>query len=139
MFTFFCLREPPCWMSFPVEVDTKLREGLMSSRVFICEESTQIICIHHTPNFEPCLDLTYNILSGHISATVRICIAANDYVLLHNCDISIDSYSPVNKFYSFIIFSLLKCLVLILNLYMQFLYLRCYFLYLNIIWTLTLL
>ena len=30
-------------MSFPVEVDTKLCEGLMSSRVFICEHSTQII------------------------------------------------------------------------------------------------
>ena len=26
-------------------------------------------------------------------------------IILHNCDISIDSYSPVNKFYSFIIFS----------------------------------
>ena len=40
-------------MSFPVEVDTKLREGLhsMSSRVFICEHSTQIICTHHTPTF----------------------------------------------------------------------------------------
>ena len=61
------------------------------------------------------------------------------YVLLHNCDISIDSYSPVNKFYSFIMFNLLNCLVLILKLYMQFLSLRCYFLYLNIILTLTLL
>ena len=44
------------------------------------------------------------------------------YVLLHNCGISIDSCSPVNKFDSFIIFSLLinafilllNCLVLIL-------------------------
>ena len=53
--------------------------------------------------------------------------------ILHNCHISIYSYSPVNKFYSFIIFSLLNCLVLMLNLYMQFLSLRCYFLYLNII------
>ena len=35
-------------------------------------------------------------------------------------------------------FSLLNCLVLILILYMQFLSLRCYFRYLNIIWTLTL-
>ena len=34
-------------------------------------------------------------------------IVATDYynVLLHNCAISIDSYSPINKFYSFIIFS----------------------------------
>ena len=30
-------------------------------------------------NFEPCLDLTYNILTGHISATVRIWIASTDY------------------------------------------------------------
>ena len=37
------------------------------------------------------------------------------------------------------IFSLLNCPVLILNFYMQFLSLRYYFLYLNIIWTLTLL
>ena len=51
--------------------------------------------------------------------------------VLHNCDISIDSYSPVNKFYSFISFSLLNCLVLILYLYMHFLSLRCYFLYLH--------
>ena len=51
------------------------------------------------------------------------------------------SYSPVNKCYSFIIFSLLinavivllKCLVLILYVYMHFLSLTCYFLYLNII------
>ena len=33
-------------------------------------------------------------------------IFSTDYdVLLHNCTISIDSYSPINKFYSFIIFS----------------------------------
>ena len=34
-------------------------------------------------NFEPCphLTLTYNILSGHISATVRIWIAATDYYM----------------------------------------------------------
>ena len=50
------------------------------------------------------------------------------YVFLHNFAISIDSYSPVNKFYSFIIFSLLinlvilllNCLVLILYLYIHF-------------------
>ena len=44
------------------------------------------------------------------------------YVLFYNCAISIDSYSPINKFYSFIVFSLLinavilllDCLVLIL-------------------------
>ena len=37
-------------MSFPVMVDTKCREGSMSSRVFICEQSTRIICTRHTPN-----------------------------------------------------------------------------------------
>ena len=75
-------------------------------------------------NFKPCLDLTliYNILSGHISATVRIWIAAADYcIILHNYDISIDSYSPVNKFHIFIIFSLLNCLVLIFSLLKHYL------------------
>ena len=51
------------------------------------------------------------------------------YSLLHNCAISIDSYSPINKIYTFIIFSLLinvvilllNCLVLIFYLYMHFL------------------
>ena len=76
-----------------------------------------------------------------------IWIAATDYhVLLHNCAISIDSYSPINKFYGFIIFFillinvvilLLNCLVLIPYLCINFLSLRCYFIYLNItcIWT----
>ena len=65
------------------------------------------------------------------------------YALLQNYAISIDSYSPINKFYSFIFFSLLInavillliCLGLVLYLYIHFLSLRCYFLYLNIIWT----
>ena len=75
-----------------------------------------------------------------------IWIAATDYynALLHNCGFSIDSYSPINiKFYSFVIFSvlintvilLMNCLVLILYLYIHFLSLRCYFLYINIIWS----
>ena len=75
-----------------------------------------------------------------------IWIAATDYyILLYNCAISIDSYSPVNKFYRFIIFGLLfngvillfNCLVLILYLKSlhTFFSLRHYFLYLNIIWT----
>ena len=49
------------------------------------------------------------------------------YVLLYNCAISIDSYTPVNKIYCFAIFSLLiiavilllKCLDLILYLFIQ--------------------
>ena len=39
-------------MSFPVMVDTKCREGSMSSQVFICEQSTRIICTRHTPSEE---------------------------------------------------------------------------------------
>ena len=73
-------------------------------------------------------------------------IAATDYynfALLHSFAIFIDSYSLVNKFYSSIIFSLLtnavilllNCLVLTPYLYLHFLSLRCYFLYLNIIWS----
>ena len=49
---FFRLREPLYWMLFPVKVDTKLREDSMSSRVFICEHLTRIICTPHTPNYE---------------------------------------------------------------------------------------
>ena len=95
-------------------------------------------------NFERRLNLTetYNILSRHISATVRIWIAATDYYMYFYIIVIFPLTainSPVNKFYSFIIFSLLNCLVLILNLYMHFLSLRCSFFYLNIIWTLTLL
>ena len=64
------------------------------------------------------------------------------YALLHNCAFSIDRYSPINKFYSFIIFSLLinavilllDCLVLLFYLYIHFLFLslRCYFHYLTL-------
>ena len=80
-----------------------------------------------------------------VSDDKDIWIAATDYhnILLHHCAISIDTYSPVNKFYSIIIFSrlinpvilLLNCLVLILHLYIHFLSPRHYFLCLNIIWT----
>ena len=64
------------------------------------------------------------------------------YAPLNSFAISFDSYSSVNKFYCFIISSLLinavilllNYLVLILYLYIRFLSLRCYFLYLNIIW-----
>ena len=56
-----------------------------------------------------------------ISKLIIICI-------LHNCTISIDSYTPINEFYSFVIFSLvinaftlqLKYLFLILYLYINF-------------------
>ena len=33
-------------------VDTKLRKGLMSSRFFVREQSTQIICTRHTPTYD---------------------------------------------------------------------------------------
>ena len=63
--------------------------------------------------------------------------------ILHNCAISIDSSSPINKFYSVIIFSLLinaailllNFLVLTVYLYIHFLALKSYFIHLNIIWT----
>ena len=74
-----------------------------------------------------------------------IWIAVTDYynVLLHNCAIFIDSFSPINNFYSFVIFSLLiyavtlllNCLVLMPYLNLHFLSLRRYCLYLNIICT----
>ena len=49
--------------------------------------------------------------------TKDIWIAGIDfYALLHSNTISIDSFSPINKFYSFIIFSLLiNAVILILN------------------------
>ena len=50
---FFHLREPPYWMLFPVMVDTKLCEGAMSVQIFVCEQSTWIICTPQTPNIEP--------------------------------------------------------------------------------------
>ena len=79
-----------------------------------------------------------------------IWIAATDYYMYFYIHVivlfSIDIYSPVNKFYSVIIFSLLinvvilllNCLVLIVYLYIHFLSLKHYFLYLNISWTLVL-
>ena len=65
------------------------------------------------------------------------------YVTLHNCAMSIDMSTLINKFYSFIIFSLLinavilllNCLVAIPYLYIHFPSLRHHFLYLKIIWT----
>ena len=55
---------------------------------------------------------------------------------LHNCAISIGSYTPINKFYRFVMFSLpinavillMNCLVLMLYHYMHFLSLSWYFL-----------
>ena len=49
-------------------------------------------------------------------------IAAINYcnALLHNCAISMDSYSPINKFYSSIIFSLLiNAVILLLDIYLD--------------------
>ena len=38
------------------------------------------------------------------------------YVLLYNCTVSIDSYTPIDKFYCFKIFSLLiNAVILLLN------------------------
>ena len=85
-----------------------------------------------------CVHLPY---LRHISLK-DIWIGASDYyVLLPNCTISFDSYTSINEFYKYIIFSLLingvilllNCLVLIVYLYIHFLCLKCHFLYLNII------
>ena len=69
-------------------------------------------------------------------------IASTDYYMYFYIIVlfSIDIYSPVNKFYSVIIFSLLinvlilllNCPILILHLDIHFLSLQHYFLYLNI-------
>ena len=52
--------------------------NLFNPKVFLSVVDWQI-----GTNFEPCLDLTltYNILSGHISATVSIWVAATDYYM----------------------------------------------------------
>ena len=88
-----------------------------------------------------CVQLPY---LKHISLMTRIYGLVQLIIICsYNYAISIDSYSPMNKFYSFIFFSLLinavilllNCLVLVLYLYIHLLSLGCYFLYLNIIWT----
>ena len=84
-----------------------------------------------------CVQLPY---LSHLSLMTRIYGLLQLIIIctLHNYAISIDSYSPINEFYSFIFFSLLinavilllNCLVLVL--YIHFVSLKCYFLY--IIW-----
>ena len=49
------------------------------------------------------------------------------YALLHNCAISIDSYSPNNKFYSFIFSLLINVVLLLLNSLILVLYLYIHF------------
>ena len=95
-----------------------------------------------TFTLQKCVHLPY---FANVSLLTKTWIAATDYgyVLLHNCAISIDSYSPDNKFCSFIIFSILinavilplNCLVLIIYLCIHFVSLRSYFISLNIIWS----
>ena len=63
-------------------------------------------------------------------STSYIWIVATDYffALLHNCGFSID-YFPINKFYSFIIFSLwINAVILLLNGLVLILYLYIHFL-----------
>ena len=102
--------------------------------------------MHHggTFNFGSAKAYSPTIFEASFSFDKDIWIAVADYYeLLHNCAIYIDSYSPINKFYSIIIFSLLinavilvlVLIVLILYLYVYFLSLRGYFLYVNIIWS----
>ena len=88
-------------------------------------------------------DMTFNFSSAKVCspAIFETCFSATDfYIFLHNRLLSISSYSPINKFYSFIFVSLpinavillLNCLVLIPYLYIHFLSLRHYFLYLTL-------
>ena len=96
--------------------------------------------MHHgvTFNFGSATVCSPAIFETSFSCDKDIWIAATDYyALLHNCAFSIGSCSPINKLYSFIIFSvlinavilLLNCLVLILYVYIHFLSLRWYYLY----------
>ena len=60
-----------------------------------------------TFSLSKCIHLQY---LGHVSLIIKMYGLLQliiSYVLLHNCAISFDSCSPVNRFYSFIIFSLL--------------------------------
>ena len=65
---------------------------------------------HHYVTFAlpKCVYLPY---LRHISLMTKIYglmqLIITVYVLLHNCAIFIDRYTPINKFYSFIIFSFL--------------------------------
>ena len=54
-------------MLFPVMADTKLREGSMLSRFFVCEQSTQIICTRHTPMLYTIslVDMSYLLVTAH--------------------------------------------------------------------------
>ena len=59
-----------------------------------------------------------------------------ELALLHNYAISDDSFSPINKFYSFIIFSLLiNGVILLLNCLVLTLYLYTHFLLLDVIFS----
>ena len=73
--------------------------------------------MHHgvTFNFGSAKVCSPAIFKTSFSYDKDIWIAATDY-RMHNCSFPIDSYSPINKFYSFIIFSLLiNTVILLLN------------------------
>ena len=92
--------------------------------------------VHHGVTFCSSKVCSPAIFETSFSFDKDIWMAAIDYYnsLLHNCAISIDSYSPINKFHKFIIFSLLintvilllNCLVLVFYLYIHFRSLRCF-------------
>ena len=102
--------------------------------------------MHHGVTFNfGCAKVCSAMLEMSFSCDKDIWIAATDYYMHFYIIVQfpLTSFSPFNKFYSFIIFSLLinavilllNCLILILYFYIHFLSLRCYFLYLNIIWS----
>ena len=107
--------------------------------------------MHHgvTFNFGSAKECSLAIFETSFSRTKDIWIAATDYYMHFYIPVIVlfpsTGYSPINKFYSFIIFSLLiKAVILLLNclFYSSSLhtfsfsyFLRHYFLYLNNIWT----
>ena len=99
--------------------------------------------VHHSVTFGSAKVCSPTIFETCFSFDKDTWIAASDYYMYVYIIVlfSIDIYSPVYKFYSVIIFSLLinavilllNHLILILYLYKHFLSLRHYFIYLNII------
>ena len=120
--------DPICWVIFILFGKGRYQKEIkIYKKKFSSAEVCSLVIIETSFSYDKDISIT---------ATVIIC--AFTY-----CAFSIDTYSPINKFNSFIIFSLLinavilllNCLVLIFYLYIHFFSLRCYFPYLNIIWT----
>ena len=118
---------------------------LCGSQIGVLVAISNPVGVHHGVTFSFCSAKVCSlaIFKTFFSFDKDIWIAATDYYTYFYIIVlfSIDIYSPVNKCYSVINFSLLinavililNCLILILYVYIHFLSLRHYFLYLNII------